>query len=150
MSAGASRRLYANEARSKKNAKKNRKKNRNRFGQSTPKYLMTVGAMGALLTCAPVSALAESRRPRGSPRVCWRPSTARVRLSKASVSTFHPARSKPCWLLLKLTDLQVLLPNEKLRTLPSPGVSGVYTSRRRWRRYWRAAASRIGSADPRS
>ena len=30
----------------------------------------------------------------------------------------------------KQTDLQVLLPNEKLRTLPSPGVSGVYTVER--------------------
>ncbi|HEV2667314.1 MAG TPA: hypothetical protein VG324_20530, partial [Blastocatellia bacterium] len=52
--------------RSKKKAKKNRKKNRTRFGQVDskhwPKYLMTVAAMGALLTCAPVSALAESQR----------------------------------------------------------------------------------------
>jgi catecholate siderophore receptor len=30
----------------------------------------------------------------------------------------------------KLTELQVLVPNEKLRTIPSPGVSGVYTAER--------------------
>ena len=87
--------------RSKKNAKKNRKKNRNRFGQSTPKYLMTVGAMGALLTCAPVSALAESpKAARLAPRVL----EAIYGAGQAQQSQrfdIPPGRSKPFWLLFR-------------------------------------------------
>jgi catecholate siderophore receptor len=114
--------------RSQKNAKKNRKKNRNRFGQSTPRYLMTVGAMGALLTCAPVSALAESPKvARLAPRVL----EAIYGGAQAQQSQRFDIPSGPLETVLasfqKLTDLQVLLPNEKLRTIPSPGVSGVYT-----------------------
>ncbi|HKQ89071.1 MAG TPA: TonB-dependent siderophore receptor [Blastocatellia bacterium] len=111
-----------------KNAKKNRKKNRNRFGQSTPKYLMTVGAMGALLTCAPVSAIAEApTAARLAPRVleaiyggAQAQQSQRFDMSPGALETVLATFQKQ-------TDLQVLLPNEKLRALPSPGVSGVYT-----------------------
>jgi catecholate siderophore receptor len=89
---------------------------------------MTVGAMGALLTCAPVSALAESPKvARLAPRVL----EAIYGGAQAQQSQRFDIPSGPLETVLasfqKLTDLQVLLPNEKLRTIPSPGVSGVYT-----------------------
>jgi catecholate siderophore receptor len=112
----------------KKNAKKNRKKDRSRFGQSTPKYLMTVGTMGALLTCAPVSALAESpKAARLAPRVLeaiyggvQAQQTQRFDIPPGPLETVLAT-------FQKLTDLQALIPNEKLKAIPSPGVSGVYT-----------------------
>src|SRR5262245_47752566 len=117
--------------RPKRNAKKNRKKNRNRFVQSTisgPKCLMAVGAMGALLTCAPVSALAESpRAARLAPRVLeaiygaiQTQQTQRFDIPPGPLETVLVA-------FQKLTGLQALVPNEEMRTIPSPGVSGVYT-----------------------
>jgi catecholate siderophore receptor len=114
--------------RDKKNAKKNRNKNRNRFGQSTPKYLMTVGAMGALLTCAPVSAIAESTKAaRPAPRVLEAIYGA-VQFQKSQRFDIPPGALETVLAAFqKLSDLHVLLPNEKLNAIPSPGVSGVYT-----------------------
>jgi len=113
---------------SKKNAKKSRKKNRNRSGQSTPKYLITVGAMGALLTCAPLSALAESpKAARLAPRVL-EAIYGGVQSQQSQRFDIPPGPLETVLATFqKLTDLQVLLPNDKLRTIPSPGVSGVYT-----------------------
>src|SRR2546428_6430642 len=121
--------------RSKKNAKKNRKKNGNRFEQRDSKhwsrYLMTVGAMGALLTYAPGVALAESpRAARLAPRVLeaiygavQTQQTQRFDIPPGPLETVLDA-------FQKLTELQALVPNEKLRTIPSPGVSGMYTVER--------------------
>src|SRR5262245_14594514 len=118
--------------RSKKNVKKSRKRNRNGFGQggskNWPRYLMTVGAMGALLTSAPSATFAESpKAARLAPRVLEAiygavQSQQRQRFDippgplETVLATFQ-----------KLTDLQALIPNEELRTIPSPGVSGDYT-----------------------
>src|SRR5262245_16433353 len=132
MSASESRRFTHMRLRSKKNAKS--KKNRNRFGQSDsnwPKYLMTVGAMGALLTSTPGAAFAEApQAARLAPRVLeaiyggvQAQQTQRFDIPpgplETALATFQ-----------KLTELQVVIPNEKLRTIPSPGVSGVYTAER--------------------
>ncbi len=118
--------------RSKKSVKKNRKKHRNRSGQggpkNWPKYFMAMGTMGALLTCAPVSSFAESPGA----------TTAAPRVLEAIYGTVQSQQTQrfdippgPLETVLatfqKLTDLQTLVPNEKLKTIPSQGVSGVYT-----------------------
>src|SRR5262245_45647306 len=120
--------------RSKKNAKS--KKNRNRFRRSDsknwPKYLMTVGAMGVLLTSAPGAAYAESpQAARLAPRVLeaiyggadWvqAQQTQRFDIPPGPLETVLAT-------FQKMADLQVLVPDEKLRAIPSPGVSGVYTA----------------------
>ncbi len=112
--------------RSKKNAKKNRKKHGNGMGQA--KYWMAMGTMGALLASAPVSALAESpRASRIAPSVLeaiyggvQAQQTQRFDIPPGPLETVLAA-------FQKLTGLQALVPNEKLRSIPSPGVSGVYT-----------------------
>jgi catecholate siderophore receptor len=113
---------------SNKNIRKHRKKNRNKARRSGSKYWMTLGAMGALLTCAPVSALAESpKAARLAPRVL----EAIYGAVQSQQSRRFDIPPGPLETVLatfqKLTDLQALIPNEKLRTIPSPGVSGVYT-----------------------
>jgi catecholate siderophore receptor len=136
MSAGASWRFYTMRLKSKKSTHK--KKNRNRFGQGAsknwPKYLMTVGTMGALLTSGPGAAFAEApQAARIAPRVLEAiygngggiPAQQGQRFDIASgpletvLATFQ-----------KQTELQVLVPDEKLRAIQSPGVSGVYTAER--------------------
>src|SRR5262249_62159293 len=118
--------------RSKKNVKKNRKRNRSRFGQggskNWPRYLMTVGAMGALLTSAPSAALAESpKAARLAPRVLEAIYGA-VQSQESQRFDIPPGPLETVLATFqKLTDLQALIPNEQLRDIPSPGVSGVYT-----------------------
>jgi catecholate siderophore receptor len=112
----------------KKNIRKNRKKNRNKASRGGSKYLITIGAMGALLTCSPVSAIAESPKvARLAPRVL----EAIYGGAQAQQSQRFDIPPGPLETVLaafqKLADLQVLLPNEKLSAIPSPGVSGVYT-----------------------
>jgi catecholate siderophore receptor len=118
--------------RSKKNVKKSRRRNRNRFGQggskNWPRYLMTVGAMGALLTSAPSAAFAESpKAARLAPRVLEAIYGA-VQSQQSQRFDIPPGPLETVLATFqKLTDLQALIPNEKLRAIPSPGVSGVYT-----------------------
>src|SRR5215813_2736015 len=118
--------------RSKKNVKKSHKRNRNRFGQggskNWPRYLMTVGAMGALLTSAPSAALAESpKAARLAPRVLEAIYGA-VQSQQSQRFDIPPGPLETVLATFqKLTDLQALIPNEELRTIPSPGVSGDYT-----------------------
>jgi catecholate siderophore receptor len=112
----------------KKNIRKNRKKNRNKASRGGSKYLITFGAMGALLTCSPVSAIAESPKvARLAPRVL----EAIYGGAQAQQSQRFDIPPGPLETVLaafqKLADLQVLLRNEKLSAVPSPGVSGVYT-----------------------
>src|SRR5262249_57837525 len=113
---------------SKKNIRKHRKKNRNKARRSGSKYWMTLGAMGALLTCAPVSALAESpKAARLAPRVLEAIYGA-VQSQQSQRFDIPPGPLETALATFqKLTDLQALIPNEKLRDIPSPGVSGVYT-----------------------
>ncbi|HEY8460349.1 MAG TPA: TonB-dependent receptor plug domain-containing protein, partial [Blastocatellia bacterium] len=118
---------------SKKSARK--KKNRNRSwqgeSQSWPKYLMTVGAMGALLTSAPGAAFAEApQAARIAPRVLeavyggiQAQQTQRFDIPPGPLETVLAA-------FQKMTELQVLVPDEKLRAIQSPGVSGVYSPER--------------------
>jgi len=112
----------------KKNSRKNRKKNRNKASRGASKYWMTFGAMGALLTCAPVSAIAESpKAAKLAPRVM----EAIYGAVQAQQSQRFDIPPGPLETVLaafqKMADLQVLLLNEKLSAVPSPGVSGVYT-----------------------
>src|SRR5499426_1342027 len=84
--------------------------------------------MGALLTSAPSAALAESpKASRLAPRVL----EAIYGAVKSQQSQRFDIPPGPLETVLatfqKLTDLQALIPNEKLRAIPSPGVSGVYT-----------------------
>src|SRR5262245_61323224 len=118
--------------RSKKNVKKSRKRNRNGFGQggskNWPRYLMTVGAMGALLTSAPSATFAESpKAARLAPRVLEAIYGA-VQSQQMQRFDIPPGPLETVLATFqKLTDLQALIPNEELRTIPSPGVSGDYT-----------------------
>src|SRR5262245_51442124 len=116
---------------SNKNSGKTRKKKRNKERQRGPKYWVTLSAMGALLTSTPGAAFAEApQAARLAPRVLeaiyggvQAQQTQRFDIPpgplETALATFQ-----------KLTELQVLVPNEKLRTIPSPGVSGVYTAER--------------------
>jgi catecholate siderophore receptor len=114
---------------SKKNIRKHRKKNRNKAPRSGSKYWMTLGAMGALLTCAPGSVLAESpKAARLAPRVL-EAIYGSVQSQQGQRFDIPPGPLETVLATFqKLTDLKALIPNEKLRTIPSPGVSGVYTS----------------------
>lgn len=111
---------------SKKNSKKNRKKNANKIGQA--KYWMAMGAMGALLTYAPVSAFAASS---GAARLAPTVLEAIYGGTQTQQTQQFNIPPGPLETVLatfqKLTDLQVLVPDEKLQAIPSPGVSGVYT-----------------------
>jgi catecholate siderophore receptor len=93
---------------------------------------MTVGAMGALLTVGPGAALAEApQAARLAPRVleaiygygggAQAQQTQRFNIPPGPLETVLAT-------FQKLTDLQVLVPDEKLRAIQSPGVSGVYTA----------------------
>src|SRR5262245_28903967 len=116
---------------SKKNPKSN--KNRNGFGQGAaknwPKYLVTVGAMGALLTTGQGAAFAEGpQTARIAPRVleaiyggAQAQQTQRFDIPPGPLETVLATFQKQ-------TELQVLVPDEKLRAIQSPGVSGVYTA----------------------
>jgi len=89
---------------------------------------MTVGAMGALLTSAPSAAFAESpKAARLAPRVLEAIYGA-VQSQQSQRFDIPPGPLETVLATFqKLTDLQALIPNEKLRAIPSPGVSGVYT-----------------------
>jgi catecholate siderophore receptor len=89
---------------------------------------MTVGAMGALLTSAPSATLAESpKAARLAPRVLEAIYGA-VQSQQNQRFDIPPGPLETALATFqKLTDLQALIPNEKLRDIPSPGVSGVYT-----------------------
>jgi catecholate siderophore receptor len=89
---------------------------------------MTVGAMGALLTSAPGAAFAESpKAARLAPRVLEAIYGA-VQSQQSQRFDIPPGPLETVLATFqKLTDLQALIPNEKLRAIPSPGVSGVYT-----------------------
>jgi catecholate siderophore receptor len=109
-------------------SKKNRKKKRNRSGQCGPKYWMAMGTMGALLTYAPVPALAQSSgAPMIAPRVLeaiygtvQTQQTQRFDIPPGSLETVLAT-------FQKLTELKAMVPNEKLGNIPSPGVFGVHT-----------------------
>ncbi len=89
---------------------------------------VTLCAMGALLTSAPGAAFAEApQAARLAPRVLEPiygafedQQTRRFDIPPGPLETVLAT-------FQKLTDLQVLVPDEKLRAIPSPGVSGVYT-----------------------
>ncbi|HEY6399762.1 MAG TPA: TonB-dependent receptor plug domain-containing protein, partial [Blastocatellia bacterium] len=125
---------------SKKNTHKKRNRNRFRQGESKnwPKYLMTVGAMGALLTVAPGAAFAAA--PQEAPQEA-RIATSVLAAIYGDDGEAQAQRTQrfdippgPLETVLatfqKLTELQVLVPDEKLRAIQSPGVSGVYTVER--------------------
>jgi catecholate siderophore receptor len=89
---------------------------------------MAMGAMGALLTYAPISASAEApRAARLGPTVL----EAVYGAAQTQQTQRFDIPPGPLEMVLvtfqKLTDLQALVPDEKLRAIPSPGVSGVYT-----------------------
>jgi len=110
----------------KRNIRKHRKKNRNKARRSGSKYWMTLSAMGAALTFVgpPVAASHGSAiiGPSALGAVyttIQSQQTQRFEIPPGALDTVLAA-------FQKLTDLQVLLTDEKLRTIPSPGVSGVY------------------------
>jgi catecholate siderophore receptor len=116
---------------SKKNSKN--RKNSNGLERSAsknwPKYLMTVGAMGALLTTAPGAAFAEApQTARIAPRVL-EAIYGGVQAQQGQRFDIPPGPLETVLATFqKQTELQVLVPDEKLRAIPSPGVSGVYTA----------------------
>jgi len=119
--------------RSKKNAKKNRKRSGNRSGQCSPKYWMTIGTMGALLTYAPVAARPAMRAGAMGVRGVWEAIYTQDPAEASQTQRFDIPPGPLETVLTSfqsLTGLQVLVPNEKLRAIPSPGVSGVHTAER--------------------
>lgn len=112
-----------------KNIRKNRKKNRNKARRSGPGYWMAMGAMSGLLTCAPAVGKAASS---GHPIIAPGAMEAIYVAVQAQQTQLFDIPPGPLETVLatfqKLTEVQVLVPNEKLRAIPSPGVSGVYTA----------------------
>src|SRR5215510_8463981 len=106
----------------KKNSRKNRKKNRNKASRGASKYWMTFGAMGALLICSPASAIAESpKAAKFAPRVMEAIYGA-VRAQQSQRFDIPPGSLETVLAAFqKLAELQVLVPNEKLGAIPSPG-----------------------------
>jgi catecholate siderophore receptor len=115
----------------RKNRKKDRNKARRRGLGYWPKYWMAMGTMGAVLTCAPANSDAATPvSARYAPSAVEAvygaiqgKETQRFDIPAGSLETVLSA-------LQNQTGLQILTPNEKLRTIPSPGVSGVYTAER--------------------
>jgi len=113
----------------KKNIRRNRKKNRNKGSQRGPRYWMAMGTMGALLTCAPMT---NKAAPFGSAMISPSALEAVYGAVQAHQTQRFDIPPGPLETVLatfqKLTDLQVLASNEKMRAIPSPGVSGVHTA----------------------
>ncbi|MGE0126925.1 MAG: TonB-dependent siderophore receptor [Blastocatellales bacterium] len=113
----------------KKNIRKNRKKDRNKARGRGPGHWIAMGTMGALLTCAPISSKAASS---GSPMFAPSLIEAVYVAVQARQTQRFDIPPGPLETVLavfqKLTEVQVLVPNEKLRAIPSPGVSGVHTA----------------------
>jgi catecholate siderophore receptor len=113
-----------------KKAKKNKQKNVGKSRQQSTKYWMAMGTMSALLACAPDYAdAATPTREMIAPTVL----DAIYRQDRAQARTTQRFDIPPGSLdsvlnaFQNLTKWRVLTPNEFIRSLPSPGVSGVST-----------------------
>lgn len=112
---------------------RNKKERNQRSGYRDPFYWVTVGAMGALVAYAPfgvrtLSVGANAREPVSSFEVVQSTYPAlppaqivRFDIPPGTVGTAAEA-------FQKVTGLTVLIPNDKVRDLASPGVSGIYTA----------------------
>ncbi|MGH9852397.1 MAG: TonB-dependent receptor plug domain-containing protein, partial [Blastocatellia bacterium] len=117
--------------RSGKKLKRNRKRTKNKSWRQGAKQWMAAGTMGALVACSTVSGQAATLASAQTPLSIWdaiyttaqEPQTQRFDIPPGALESVLTA-------FQNLTGLQVLVPNEKLRAIPSPGVSGVYTAER--------------------
>lgn len=114
----------------KKSRKKSGRNHKNRFKQCGPKYWMAMGTMGALLAYTPVAG-----KPMPVPSIgavsAWEAvylqdpdkavSTRRFDIPPGSLDAVLDA-------FQNLTGLNVSWSNDSIRSLPSPGVSGVYAA----------------------
>lgn len=115
----------------KKANKRNRKRVRNKSWRQGAKHWMAAGTVGALVACSIVSGQAATLANAPIPPSIWDaiyataqgPQTQRFDIPPGALETVLTT-------FQNLTGLQVLVPNEKLRAISSPGVSGVYTTER--------------------
>jgi catecholate siderophore receptor len=111
-----------------KNYGKSRKRNKKGSWKQRSKNLAAVGAMSALLAVGPVDSKAETRAGGGLfRRAIWEsvyadadPQPQRFDISAATVGEVIEA-------FQKVTGIKVQITDDKIRSLASPGVSGVYT-----------------------
>lgn len=112
--------------RSKKKAKKNRKKKGNKSWPQRTKYWMTVGTVSALVACSVADGYAAVRAC-NPPRIL----DAIYTMTQGQQPQRFDIPAGVLEIVLtsfqRLTGVQVLIPNDRLRTISSPGVSGVYT-----------------------
>lgn len=113
--------------RSKKHAKKNRKRNGNKSWRQRTKHWMTVGSMSALLACAGADGYAAARQY-SPPNILDAIYTVVQGQQQQRFDIPADALETVLIAFQSQTGMQVLIPNEKLRTIPSPGVSGLYTA----------------------
>src|SRR5262245_8511846 len=111
-----------------KKSGKNRKRNKKRSLQRGPKYWAAMGAMSTLLTVAPMNAKAATPTSGIIGGSIWEAVYAAVQSQQSQRFEIPPGPLETALdAFEKLTGVKVLIPDEKMRSLPSPGVSGVYT-----------------------
>lgn len=112
--------------RAKKNAKKNYKRRSRRSWQQSARQWMAAGTMSALLA---VGSQAAPLTPVALPPSIW---DAIYTIAQAQQTQRFDIPPGPLETVLttfqNLTSVRVLITDDKLRTIPSPGVAGVYTA----------------------
>lgn len=112
--------------RSKSQSNRNKKRNRNKKSLNNSKSWLAMGAMGMLLTCVPNSS--KAMPPISNTRVpaAWEivytdlaQQTQRFDIPPGPLDTVLTT-------FQNLTGIQVVIPDDKIRSISSPGVSGVY------------------------
>ena len=113
----------------KKQGNKHRNKHKKSSWRQSTKHWMTAGTLGALVTCSAFDVKAAiSTIPTKSP-TGWEAVYATIQTQQPQRFDIPPGPLETVLMAFQnITEIKVLVPDDKLRTLSSPGVSGVYTN----------------------
>jgi catecholate siderophore receptor len=119
--------------RAKKCRKKRRQESRNRPRHRGLKYWAALSAMSALMACAPIAskpaAFAAAQKIRGASEVSYWLAQSQIQAQPVRHFDIPPGTMETVLAAFQnLTGWSVQVPNDAMRSLASPGVSGNYTA----------------------
>ncbi len=113
----------------KKNIKKNRNKHKKNSWRQSTKHWMAAGTLSALMACSALDAKAIALDLSTTAPTGWDAVYAMVQPQQLQRFDIPPGSLETVLTVFQnLTEIKVLIPNDKLRTIPSSGVAGLYTS----------------------
>lgn len=117
------------ESSSKKKAKKNRKKQEKNSWQQSTKHWMKAGTLSTLMACSALQPGATALSAPAKPPTGWDAVYTIIQTQQTQRFDIPPGTLESVMTVFQaLTEIKVLIPDDKLRAIASSGVTGIYTA----------------------